>query len=100
MTSPVDGLVVALDGAGAGSGGIDLVKAAVRSARRLAHSATVALDHRLGSPIQRLVLSIGRWLERDRELRQLQSLGDHMLKDMGVSRCDIEREIRAGRLGK
>ena len=32
------------------------------------------------------------WLERYRGRRQLEALSDHMLKDMGVSRADAERE--------
>ena len=32
------------------------------------------------------------WSERTRQRRQLRSLPDHMLKDIGVSRADIFRE--------
>jgi uncharacterized protein YjiS (DUF1127 family) len=32
------------------------------------------------------------WLERARQRRQLQQLGDHMLKDIGLSRADVELE--------
>ena len=32
------------------------------------------------------------WLERSRQRRQLQQLGDHMLKDIGLSRADVEAE--------
>ena len=32
------------------------------------------------------------WLERARQRRQLQQLGDHMLKDIGLSRADVEAE--------
>jgi uncharacterized protein YjiS (DUF1127 family) len=31
-------------------------------------------------------------LERARQRRQLQSLNDHMLKDLGLSRADVEGE--------
>ena len=34
------------------------------------------------------------WLERYRERRQLAMLSDHMLKDIGVSRADIDVEMR------
>jgi len=34
------------------------------------------------------------WLERWRERRQLAALSDHMLKDIGVSRADIDFEAR------
>jgi uncharacterized protein YjiS (DUF1127 family) len=32
------------------------------------------------------------WIDRDRERRALQELSDHMLKDIGISRCDVHRE--------
>ena len=32
------------------------------------------------------------WRERNRQRRALQSLNDDMLKDIGVSRCDVYRE--------
>ena len=32
------------------------------------------------------------WLERARQRRQLQSLNDHMLKDLGLSRADVDGE--------
>jgi uncharacterized protein YjiS (DUF1127 family) len=33
------------------------------------------------------------WLQRSRERRQLDSFGDYMLKDLGVSRADVDREV-------
>ena len=33
------------------------------------------------------------WLDRARQRRQLQQLGDHMLKDIGLSRADVEAEV-------
>ena len=32
------------------------------------------------------------WLERARQRRQLRQLGDHMLKDIGLSRADVDAE--------
>jgi uncharacterized protein YjiS (DUF1127 family) len=32
------------------------------------------------------------WLDRDRQRRALQELNDHMLQDIGISRCDVYRE--------
>jgi uncharacterized protein YjiS (DUF1127 family) len=34
------------------------------------------------------------WLQRRRERRQLGALSDHMLKDIGVTRADIDVETR------
>ena len=33
------------------------------------------------------------WLERARQRRQLQQLSEHMLKDIGLSRADVEAEV-------
>jgi uncharacterized protein YjiS (DUF1127 family) len=33
------------------------------------------------------------WLERVRQRRQLRQLGDHMLRDIGLSRADVEAEV-------
>ena len=33
-----------------------------------------------------------RWQSRYAERRQLRQLSDHMLKDIGLSRADVERE--------
>jgi uncharacterized protein YjiS (DUF1127 family) len=33
------------------------------------------------------------WLQRSRERRELGTFSDHMLKDLGVSRADIDREV-------
>ena len=40
-----------------------------------------------------LVELILMWLQRSRERRQLDGFGDQMLKDLGVSRADVEREV-------
>ena len=34
------------------------------------------------------------WLQRRRERRMLAALSDHMLKDIGLTRADIEIEVR------
>lgn len=34
------------------------------------------------------------WQERARQRRQLAALDDHMLRDIGVSAADVERETR------
>jgi uncharacterized protein YjiS (DUF1127 family) len=33
------------------------------------------------------------WLERTRQRRHLQQLSDHMLKDIGLNRADVEVEV-------
>ena len=44
----------------------------------------------LSTDIAELVLT---WFERARERRRLAQLSDHMLKDIGLSRADLENEI-------
>jgi uncharacterized protein YjiS (DUF1127 family) len=45
----------------------------------------------IGGPVRRLAMLVSQWLERGSERRRLQSLSDHMLRDFGVSRRDVER---------
>lgn len=33
------------------------------------------------------------WLQRDRDRRTLQALDDRLLRDMGISRADVEHEV-------
>jgi uncharacterized protein YjiS (DUF1127 family) len=40
-----------------------------------------------------LVEGVLAWLERVRQRRHLGELSDHMLKDIGLSRADVESEI-------
>jgi uncharacterized protein YjiS (DUF1127 family) len=54
----------------------------------------------VGVPILRLATACLNWRRRRAELRSLQRLDDHMLKDIGVSRCDVERQVRAGWFGE
>ena len=35
--------------------------------------------------------SVARWLETQRQLRALADLDDHLLRDVGLSREDVER---------
>jgi len=56
-----------------------------RAIRRLAAGIAAAL--------LRFADLIQAWQQRGRERRQLDYLGDHMLKDMGISRADVEREV-------
>lgn len=40
------------------------------------------------------------WLTRRRDERTLQSLPDHLLRDMGLSRCEVSFQVRHGRTWK
>lgn len=44
-------------------------------------------------PIERTVLLLLGWQERARERRHLLELSDHMLRDLGLSRADVENEV-------
>ena len=52
------------------------------------------LDAAGGGWVQRLADRLLIWLQRSRERRQLRALSDSMLKDMGLSRADVEQEAR------
>jgi len=67
-----------------GSGMLDLVP---RSglAQIIAGDVVPVLDRLIETPIA--------WLERMRERRQLAGLSDSMLKDIGVSRADVEHVV-------
>jgi uncharacterized protein YjiS (DUF1127 family) len=82
-------------GTAANPSGSHLVRAAVASIGRPARRAASGVDRLLGGPLQRLAVFIPAWLAQGAKRRRLRSLSDHMLKDMGVSRRDVEREARA-----
>ena len=44
----------------------------------------------------RATAAVQRWRERGRQRRALQNLNDDMLKDIGLSRCDVYRESSKG----
>ena len=45
-----------------------------------------------GTLVQRLADQLLTWLQRVRQRRQLGALSDSMLKDMGLSRADVDHE--------
>lgn len=47
-----------------------------------------------GGQLQHLAALIRNWLQRHAERRRLQGLNDHLLGDIGLSRRDVERELR------
>ena len=91
-----DGLML-LDpesGAAANPGGNNRARAAAGSIGRSLRRAAGGMGRLVGGPLQRLAIFIPTWLDQAAERRRLRSLSDHMLKDMGVSRCDVERAAR------
>ncbi|MCY1182131.1 hypothetical protein D3C76_1415900 [compost metagenome] len=53
---------------------------------------TVRPEHR--APLwKRAVARLRRWQELHRQRKQLAALSDYMLKDIGLTRADIEQEI-------
>jgi uncharacterized protein YjiS (DUF1127 family) len=82
------------NGAAIEPSGNRLGAAAVMSIESALRSPAIDGDRLVGGLIQRLANLISRRLERRAQRRRLQSLGDHLLKDIGVSRCDVEREMR------
>ena len=44
-----------------------------------------------GGPVRRLATLVSTWLKDGAERPRLQSLSDHMLRDIGVPRRDLER---------
>jgi uncharacterized protein YjiS (DUF1127 family) len=64
------------------SGTLSLGRPVARSAERVAGDRLVqAYEQVLG------------WLERVHERRQLAQLSDHMMKDIGLTRADVDAEI-------
>lgn len=58
------------------------------SARAPRANLAARLAAALGAAFEALLL----WQERSRERRQLREMSDHLLKDLGLSRADIEKE--------
>lgn len=62
------------------------------ASRRFFPSGVVHAVRRMSSTGLFILDTICVWSERTRQRRQLRSLPDHMLRDIGVSRADIFRE--------
>ena len=54
--------------------------------------ASASAARAMASPYARIHETALLWMERDRQRRALQELSDHMLQDIGMSRCDVYRE--------
>lgn len=55
-------------------------------------SGRVRQDWTWASGVQRLITLLLTWQQRARDRRQLESLSDHMLRDIGLSRADVLAE--------
>ena len=62
--------------------------------------AAIDIGRLVGRSLRHLSVFVWKRLELAAQHRRLQSLDDNMLKDIGVSRCDVEREIRFGGHGE
>lgn len=62
--------------------------------RPRAVAATVLL---LWDGLRRLRMTWREWSQNARSRRQLATLPDHLLKDVGLNRCDVDREVRKPR---
>ena len=54
----------------------------------VARPATIVAEEWLGRAYDQFLI----WLERSRERQHLAMLSDHMLKDIGLTRVDVEAE--------
>jgi uncharacterized protein YjiS (DUF1127 family) len=70
-----------------------------KSALFLDRHRAIDIDGLSEGPLRRFTVFMAKRRQRAAEHRSLQKLDDHMLKDIGISRCDVEREIRGGRFG-
>lgn len=52
------------------------------------------LDAPGGALVQRLADRLLTWLQRAQQRRHLRTLNDNMLKDIGLSRADVDHETR------
>ena len=52
----------------------------------------LSIDGRISSVLLRVVDQLLIWQNRARERAHLRDLNDHMRKDLGLSRADIDRE--------
>ena len=79
------------DGAATKPGDDHLLSNAVRSIKRPVGRAVVGIDCLVGAPLRRLAIFMSTWLQQVAERRILRRLDDHMLKDIGVSRGNLQR---------
>lgn len=56
------------------------------------HAEPLSLSASLGHAALHLVETLYSWQQRAMERQQLRQMDDHLLKDMGISRADVEYE--------
>jgi uncharacterized protein YjiS (DUF1127 family) len=64
----------------------------IRTSRATLAGVTVRSQPWLASRVGGVVDLVLTWHERARQRRQLRSMGNHMLRDIGLSRADVEGE--------
>jgi uncharacterized protein YjiS (DUF1127 family) len=101
------------DGAAAHPTGLRALRHVVRSIGRLVWGVAIGMDgtrdipfasvrplaHAIGAPLLRLALRLREYRERAAERRRLHGFSDHILKDVGLSRRDVEQLARGPRSG-
>jgi uncharacterized protein YjiS (DUF1127 family) len=55
-------------------------------------TATERLLRRLSVVRQRVAATLSRWAARERSRRELEQMSEHMLRDIGLTRADVQRE--------
>jgi uncharacterized protein YjiS (DUF1127 family) len=73
---------------------IQLATAAALSSRRPIRRWVIGLDRLIGGSMGRLAILVSTRLEQGAQRRVLHRLNDHMLKDIGMARRNVEREVR------
>jgi uncharacterized protein YjiS (DUF1127 family) len=69
-----------------------MLSEAIRTSHATLAGVTVRSRPWLASRVGRAVDLVLTWHERARQRRHLRSLGDYMLRDIGLSRADVEGE--------
>jgi uncharacterized protein YjiS (DUF1127 family) len=69
-----------------------MLSESIRTSRATLAGVTLRSRPWLASGVGRAVDLVLSWHERARQRRHLRSLGDYMLRDIGLSRADVEGE--------
>jgi uncharacterized protein YjiS (DUF1127 family) len=71
---------------------VDLKASRARPLRELVSAFVGHNDRSFASGVQRTLDLLLVWHQRSQQRRQLQSLSDHMLRDIGLTRADVFAE--------